>query len=44
MRMNHRVVLFLMVCNATSADSVIVPGSIDFSHYMAAEALSNHYI
>lgn len=28
MRMNHRVVLFLIVCNGTSADSLMVPALV----------------
>lgn len=38
MRMNHRVVLFLMVCNGLSADSIMVIPTFHFT------ALSNHYI
>lgn len=30
MRMNHRVVLFLMVCNGMRADSIIAPALLTF--------------
>lgn len=30
MRMNHRVVLFLMVCNGTSADSIMAAALLTF--------------
>lgn len=43
-RMNHRLVPFLIVCNGTSADSLMAPDSIGFSHYPTAAALFNHYI
>lgn len=33
-----------MVCNGTSADSVMAPALLAFAHYVAVEALSNHYI
>lgn len=37
--MNQRVVLVLMACNGTNADSIIAPGSIDLCHYGAVEVL-----
>lgn len=40
MRMNHRVVLFLMACNGLSADSIMAPALPTF-HFAA---LSNNYI